>query len=184
VALFAGKLLAFKRPLDLVKAAASLKTCGYALSILIAGSGPLEEELAATATASGVSLHRLGFCNQTEMPGAYAAADVLVLPSSGRETWGLVANESQSCGVPVIVSSACGCAPDLAEDGSAGSVFPFGDIEALSAALRTMLDHPPARKSILEKSEKYSVAAAADGIQEGVAFAIRAANRRNHKQIC
>jgi glycosyltransferase involved in cell wall biosynthesis len=183
VALFAGKLLAFKRPLDLVAATASLKTSGYAVSILTAGSGPLEAELAAAVTTSGVSLHRLGFCNQTEMPGAYAAADVLVLPSSGRETWGLVANEAQACGVPVIVSSACGCAPDLAEDGTAGCVFPFGDTKALAAALRTMLDRPPARKSILEKSEKYSVAAAADGIQEGLAFANRMANRDNPGDI-
>ena len=182
MALFAGKLLAFKGPLDLLAAAASLKSTGYPVSILIAGSGPLEAELAATAMAAGVSLHRLGFCNQTQMPGAYAAADVLVLPSSG-ETWGLVANEAQACGVPVIVSDACGCAPDLAQDGSAGRVFPFGDREALSAALLAILDHPPARKTILEKSEKYSVAAAADGIQEGLAFAVRAANR-GQRHIC
>ena len=184
VALFAGKLVAFKRPLDLVAAAALLKTGGYAVSILIAGSGPLEAELAAAVTASGVSLHQLGFCNQTEMPGAYAAADVLVLPSSGRETWGLVANEAQACGLPVIVSSACGCAPDLAADGTAGCIFPFGDTEALSAALRAMLDHPPALTSILEKSANYSVEAAADGIQDGIVFAIRAAKRRNHRPIC
>ena len=31
-----------------------------------------------------------GFLNQTEMPAAYAAADMLVLPSTGRETWNLV----------------------------------------------------------------------------------------------
>jgi glycosyltransferase involved in cell wall biosynthesis len=184
VALFAGKLLAFKGPLDLVAAAASLKTSGYVVCLLIAGSGPLEAELAAAAADSGVRLHRLGFCNQTEMPGAYAAADVLVLPSSGDETWGLVASEAQACGVPVIVSDACGCAPDLAEDGTAGCVFPHGDTEALATALRTMLDHPPTRKSILEKSKKYTVAAAADGIQEGMAFAIRAANISNRSNIC
>ena len=150
VALFAGKLLSFKRPLDLVAAVASLKISGYAVSILVAGSGPLEPELAAAAAASGVNLYRLGFCNQTEMPGAYAAADVLVLPSSGRETWGLVVNEAQACGVPVIVSSACGCAPDLAEDGSAGCVFPFGDTEALSRVLRTMLIIPRRRSPSLK----------------------------------
>ena len=184
VALFAGKLLAFKRPLDLVAAVASLNTRGYVVSILVAGSGPLEPELATAAAASGVSLQRLGFCNQSEMPAAYAAADVLVLPSSGRETWGLVVNEAQACGVPTIVSDACGCAPDLAEDGAAGCIFPFGDTEALSKALRRMLDDPPPRRSILAKSERYSVATAADGIEEGVAFATQETTRGNFGHAC
>ena len=170
VALFAGKLVGFKRPLDLIKASASLQSRGYAVSILVAGSGPLEAEMAAAGAETGVSLYLLGFCNQSEMPGAYAAADVLVLPSSGRETWGLVANEAQACGVPIIVSDACGCAPDLAGDGSAGRVFSCGDIKDLSTVIRTTLDQPPAREKILEKSAKYSIAAAAEGIEAALAF--------------
>jgi glycosyltransferase involved in cell wall biosynthesis len=181
VALFAGKLVAFKRPLDIVAAAASMKASGYAVSLLVAGSGPLEAELAATATASGVSLHRLGFCNQTEMPAAYAAADVVVLPSGGRETWGLVANEAQACGVPIVVSDACGCAPDLAGDGTAGRVFPFGDTEALSSALRVILDHPPPRKAIFSKSTQYSIVGAAHGIVEALAFAVRPAEKQDRR---
>jgi glycosyltransferase involved in cell wall biosynthesis len=175
VALFAGKLVAFKRPLDLAAAVAILKSRGYAVSILVAGSGPLEAQLAAAATASGLSLHRLGFCNQTEMPAAYAAADALVLPSSGQETWGLVANEAQACGLPIIVSDACGCAPDLAADGSAGRIFPLGDTEALSKALWMTLNRPPVPEKILEKSRKFTPDAAAGGVQRGLAFAVAAA---------
>jgi glycosyltransferase involved in cell wall biosynthesis len=184
VVLFAGKLVAFKRPLDLIRAAASMKSGGHAVSVLIAGAGPLEAELAATATASGVNLHLMGFCNQMEMPGAYAAADVLVLPSSGQETWGLVANEAQACGVPIVVSDACGCAPDLAADGSAGRVFPLGDTEALSASLQALLYHPPAQKKIFEKSAKYTLAAAAEGIEEGLEFAVGAAAKHNGGLNC
>lgn len=171
VALFAGKLVAGKRPLDLVAAAASLKSGGCDISVLLAGAGPLENEIIAAAAERGVSLHRLGFCNQTEMPSAYAAADVLVLPSGG-ETWGLVANEAQASGVPIIVSDACGCAPDLAVDGVAGDVFPVGDTNALSAALRAILRKAPPRERILQKSKEYSVSAAADGIEQGLRFAL------------
>lgn len=184
VALFAGKLVAFKRPLDLVASSTLLKSRDYAVSIMIAGSGPLEAQLRATAIASGLSVHWLGFCNQTEMPAAYAAADVLVLPSSGQETWGLVANEAQACGAPIVVSDACGCAPDLAEDGSAGRVFPVANIEALSAALRAMLDHPPSREKIIERSAKYAPAAAADGVEKGIDFAVGAAARRGERFEC
>jgi glycosyltransferase involved in cell wall biosynthesis len=72
-----------------------------------------------------------GFKNQSELPAIYAAADVLVLPSDGGETWGLVVNEAMACGLPAIVSDAAGCAPDLIEDGRTGFTFPMGDVEAL-----------------------------------------------------
>ena len=105
VLLFAGKLVPFKRPVDLVIAAAKCRTRAVKAEVMVAGSGELEPNLQAAAASSGVRLHLLGFRNQTEMPAAYAAADCLVLPSDGRETWGLVANEALACGRPIVVSS-------------------------------------------------------------------------------
>jgi glycosyltransferase involved in cell wall biosynthesis len=169
IALFAGKLVDFKRPLDLIAAAARMKQQGRDIGILVAGAGPLEAKLVASARESGVSVHLLGFCNQSEMPAAYAAADVLVLPSNGSETWGLVANEALACGRPVILSDAVGSAPDLAEDGIAGTVFRMGNIAALADAIARMVDHPPAVAAIATKSTEYSLEAAADGIVRAVA---------------
>jgi glycosyltransferase involved in cell wall biosynthesis len=48
-----------------------------------------------------------------------ALSDVLVLPSYS-EPWGLVVNEAMACGMPVIVSEKCGCAPDLVQNGKNG----------------------------------------------------------------
>ena len=76
------------------------------------------------------------------MPACYAACDVLVLPSTGRETWGLVANEALACGRPIIVSDAVGCAPDLAADGVVGRTFPLGNYKAFEA-IAAVLDDPP-----------------------------------------
>jgi glycosyltransferase involved in cell wall biosynthesis len=76
-----------------------------------------------------------GFLNQSEMPRAYVAADVLVLPSDGGETWGLVVNEAMACGLPAIVSDAVGCAPDLIDEGQTGFTFPMGDTNALADRL-------------------------------------------------
>jgi glycosyltransferase involved in cell wall biosynthesis len=86
------------------------------------------------------------------------------MPSS-KETWGLVANEALACGTPIVVSDAVGCAPDLAGDGTAGRVFPLGDIRALSGALAELLISPPRREAITAKSDAYSVAAAVDGLR-------------------
>ncbi len=171
--LFAGKLVSFKRPLDLVAAMARLKDSGRNLEMLVAGSGPLSSEVDTAAKQAGVGCHMLGFCNQTEMPAAYAASDVLVLPSDGNETWGLVANEALACGRPIVLSDATGAAPDLAADGSAGRTYAVGDVAALSGALDDVLANPPSRDALIAKSDRYSVAAAVEGIVRATAYAAR-----------
>src|SRR5260370_19571191 len=133
--------------------------------------------MSSAANVAGVALHQLGFCNQTAMPVAYAAADLLVLPSEGDETWGLVANEALACGRPVVLSDAVGASPDLVGDGTSGRLFPVGDTAALAAAIRAVLDCPPERERISAKSAAYSLDAAADGVIEAVSFVKRRRDR-------
>ena len=164
VVLFAGKLEPMKRPLDVVAAAARCRAAGRPVEVMVAGAGELEPALRKCASELGVPTYVLGFCNQTEMPAAYAAADALVLPSTGGETWGLVANEALACGRPVIVSEACGCAPDLAADGEAGRVTPVGDVDGIAAAIDSVMREPPLKSAIDERSRSHSIARAVDGI--------------------
>jgi glycosyltransferase involved in cell wall biosynthesis len=168
VVLFAGKLVPFKRPLDLIAAAGALSASIRDLAVLVAGAGTLGEQMSSAAIATGVNLVQLGFCNQTKMPKAYAAADALVLPSDGGETWGLVANEALACGRPVIVSDACGCAPDLAADGMAGRTFPLGNVALLAQAIADMMSAPPMAANIAEKASQYSIEAAAAGVRRAL----------------
>lgn len=169
VVLFAGKLVPFKRPLDVITSAARSRSAGQLVEVLVAGSGELENEMMRDAHELGVPLHMLGFCNQTQMPAAYAAADVLVLPSNGEETWGLVANEALACNRPVIVSDACGCAPDLAGDGKAGRVARLGDVDAIAACIGAVMARPPLESAIRETLDTYNIARAVDGILAGAA---------------
>jgi glycosyltransferase involved in cell wall biosynthesis len=165
VLLFAGKLVSFKRPVDLVLAAAMCETRAGKAEVMVAGSGELGPSLQCAAASSRVRLHLLGFRNQTEMPAVYSAADCLVLPSDGRESWGLVANEALACGRPIVVSSSCGCAPDLAGDGDVGRTFPVGDLEALAHAIRDLAASPPSEFAIAELTRAYSLDAAVEGIR-------------------
>ena len=168
VVLFAGKLVDFKRPLDLIDAAALARRDGPPIRIVVAGSGPLEDEMHRQASTKSVPLNILGFQNQTEMPAAYAAADVLALPSTGRETWGLVCNEALASGLPIVVSDAVGCAPDLASDGNVGRTFPLGNVRAFAETLGAALHSPPTEQEIQRVSDRYTVAAAANGVSESV----------------
>lgn len=164
VVLFAGRMLPFKRPGDLLDAAALCRRNGLAIEVLIAGDGEMREPLGASAAQQGVPLHLLGFCNQTEMPAAYAAADCLVLTSDARETWGLVANEALACGTPIIVSDACGCHPDLTADPRAGRVFPMGDVAALARAISETFAAPVACDALEAMTQTYNLEASARGI--------------------
>jgi glycosyltransferase involved in cell wall biosynthesis len=169
LALFAGKLVSFKRPLDLVEATAQVRAAGEGVEIVVAGAGPLEPDLRARAASLKIPLHVLGFCNQTEMPAAYAAADLLVLPSDGRETWGLVVNEALACGCPILISDAVGCAPDRAAQLGDGAVFPMGDVRALAARLRDQLAKPPDACRIRAVSMRFSIGAASARAVEALA---------------
>jgi glycosyltransferase involved in cell wall biosynthesis len=178
VVLFAGKLLAFKRPLDVVEASAQARSDGVGVQVIVAGSGELEEAMRARAAALNVPLHLMGFQNQSRMPRAYAAADLLMLPSDGRETWGLVCNEALACGTPILVSTAAGCADDLAADGSAGLSYPCGDIAVAGQALARLLIEPPTPSAIAARSRAYSLSVAADGVMEALVTTISSARPR------
>jgi glycosyltransferase involved in cell wall biosynthesis len=113
-----------------------------------------------------------GFLNQTEMPKAYVAADVLVLPSDGGETWGLVVNEAMACGLPAIVSDAAGCAPDLIDAGKTGFTFPASDAAQLAQRLASLLEMKQHghdfRPALGEKMRAYCVASAVSGTLKAV----------------
>lgn len=166
--LFVGRQVRFKNPLDVLRAAALLQNEGTSLEVTFAGSGELAGELEAFARSAGVSVRFLGFVNQTELPVVYAGADVIVLPSTGQETWGLVVNEAMACGIPAVVSDAVGCAPDLIRPGATGETFPLGNIAAMAQAIKTVLalDRSTCRAHLGELMNLYSPGRAAEGIIE------------------
>lgn len=164
VVLFAGRLLRFKRPLDVVKGVSLVRAKRRDVQLLIAGAGELQDALVAQAQLDGIPLHLAGFQNQSEMPAAYAAADVLVLPSDGGETWGLVCNEALASGCPVIVSDACGCAEDIARTGGPARRFICGNVEDLSRCLQAVAEAPPSKAEIEALSQQFSPERAAEGI--------------------
>jgi len=98
---------------------------GKAATLLIAGDGPLREELEQAAV--GLDARFLGYLDDARE--VYAAADAIALPSL-TEGLPLVALEALALG-RCIVASAVGELPQLLVDG-AGLLVPPGDAGALS----------------------------------------------------
>jgi len=164
---FVGKLIDIKRPQDLVRALAAVRSSGLDAWGLIVGAGPLQGEVESLARTLNVPVRFTGFRNQTEIPAVLAAADGLVLCSQS-ETWGLVVNEAMACGLPAIVSRTVGCAPDLIVPGRTGYVFDTGSVDALAAAMRTLAadlerDRGGVNTAVLETISRYSCQRAVRG---------------------
>ena len=147
VILFASKLQERKRCSDLLEAYLQLaQPTGAAPQpyLLIVGDGDqrsaLESRAARAATETGIDGIRFcGFRNQSELPRFFDLATVFVLPSR-HEPWGLIVNEVMNAGRPVVLTEEVGCQPDLITHGVEGCVFPAGDVPALTAALRHVLE--------------------------------------------
>lgn len=172
VFVFVGKLIDKKRPLDFIHAIAVASQTNAKIQGLIVGDGPLRAECEAQILARQAPAHFAGFLNQSQIIEAYRAADTLVLPSDGGETWGLVVNEAMACGCSALVSDQVGCGPDLIVAGQTGAIFPCGDVEALS---QLMLRLASDRLALLQMGanarkhlERYSTQAAVQGVLEAL----------------
>ncbi len=108
-----------------------------AWDLVLCGSGPLEKALARQARDIG-GVHFPGFQQIDALPIIYGLASVFILASSHFEQWGLVVNEAMAAGLPVLVSRACGCAPELVREGVNGFTFDPGDPEGLARLLLRM----------------------------------------------
>lgn len=138
VILFCAKLQPWKRPGDLLRAFAEAKFSNALL--VIAGEGPLRKELETQAADLGIEqrIRFFGFVNQSQLPGVYAAADLMVLPSE-YEPFAVVVNEAMCCGCPVAASDHVGAARDLVAPVWKEFVFRCGDVAALAALLKDAL---------------------------------------------
>ena len=137
VILFCAKLQVWKRPMDLLRAFAEAKIeQGF---LVFAGSGPHQQELERAAGSLGIEgrVRFLGFMNQTQLPGVYTSADLMVLPSE-YEPFAVVVNEAYCCGCPVVVSDRVGAGRDLVKPVDPRMIYRVGDISQLAGLLREL----------------------------------------------
>jgi glycosyltransferase involved in cell wall biosynthesis len=131
--LYVGRLAAEKRVEHVIEAfriAGEFLPRGM-IHLVIAGTGPREEEIRAAAPA-GVDF--LGFLERrSRLPDLYANCDAFIF-SSVTETLGLVLLEAMASGLPVIAAPAGGVRDHL-RDGVNGLAYPEGDVGAMAQAM-------------------------------------------------
>ena len=122
------------------------------LRLVIAGSGPLEREVAAWASARP-SVQMVGQLASERCSELISRARAVLLPSAWEETFGLVAIEAMALGVPPIASGH-GSFPELITPEVDGVLFQPGDPAALAQAVADAQAHPEQFWNYGEKARK------------------------------
>jgi phosphatidylinositol alpha-mannosyltransferase len=111
------------------------------VELVIVGAG--EEEVAPMMLdATGVTA--LGKVTDERKHAALEHADLLVAPSLGGESFGMVLTEGFAAGTPVVASDIAGYR-DVVDDGANGVLVPRGDPTALAETLRDLALDPARR---------------------------------------
>ena len=153
--LFVGRLVEMKGPDLALEAFARLRETSRVPCILtLVGDGPMRDALRRRAEALGIArdVTWTGALPQEQVREAMERASVFLLPgrpdAGGRqENQGVVIQEAQAMGLPVVVSNTGGVSEGM-EDGHTGFLVPPGDVEAAAARLKQLIEDPVLREDL------------------------------------
>jgi glycosyltransferase involved in cell wall biosynthesis len=145
---YVGRMVPIKDLRTLVKAFGLALAKQPNLWLVLAGDGPIREDLQALADRSGIA-ERVRFLGWTEdLARTYATLDICAL-SSLNEGTPVAAIEAMAAG-KAVASTAVGGVPDVIENGVTGLLVPPGSHEALAEALVLLATDPKERRRLGE----------------------------------
>jgi phosphatidylinositol alpha-mannosyltransferase len=100
-------------------------------------------------------VHVLGKVSDDEKAVALASADLLVAPSLGGESFGMVLTEAFAAGTPVVASDIPGYR-DVVRDGVDGVLVPRGDATTLAETLRDLAMAPQRRAAMAGEARAHA----------------------------
>lgn len=151
--------------------------------LVLVGDGPMRAGIEAEIIRLDLagSVRMLGSRSYEELPAIYGLASVFLLPSLS-DQWGLAVNEAMAAGLPVLVSSACGCCDDLVEAGVNGFAFDPAETAELGMLLER-LERMPNLARFGEASRSRIEAWSLDRFVDGMETAADAARREGPRPV-
>ena len=125
------------------------------VELLVIGAG---DEDVAPLMLDPRGVRALGKVSDERKHAALASADLLVAPSLGGESFGMVLTEGFAAGTPVVASDIAGYR-DVVHDGVDGVLVPRGDATALAETLRDLALDPRAARAMAEQAARAARAA-------------------------
>jgi colanic acid/amylovoran biosynthesis glycosyltransferase len=134
-----GRLCEAKGQLLLVEAAARLAALGVPFELVLAGDGPMRQEIEKSIDKLGLrsQVRITGWISSSAVRDEILAARALVLPSFA-EGLPVVIMEAMALRRPVLTTFIAGI-PELVRHGKDGWLFPAGSVEELTDAMQDCL---------------------------------------------
>ncbi len=150
---FAGRLVAEKGLEVLVRAMGELSDLD--LRLTVCGSGDSRDVMPVVRLARGLDIaSRIEWAGHVDDVYAYIRrADIGVVPSVCRESFGLTVVEFMSQGLPVV-STSNGAQKEIITDGRDGLLVPPSDVAALAAAIRRLAGDEALRRDLGEAARQ------------------------------
>jgi glycosyltransferase involved in cell wall biosynthesis len=161
-----GRLVPIKGLDVFLEAAARVAAVSAAdVRFVIAGDGPLRQELEAERDRLGLAGRCVFLGEISDIRGFYADCDIVVM-SSRNEGAPIVLMEAMGAGKP-IVATRVGGVPDMVADGISALLVPADDAEALARALLRVINDCTLREQLARaawrRADDFNVQAFAEG---------------------
>jgi len=147
--IFVGRLVGYKG-LDVLIRVLKITKDVYCVMI---GDGPQRGALERLSEREGLGrrIRFVGHVSDRDLAAYLSAADLFVLPSVSRnEAFGICQLEAMAAGLPVTSTDLPSGVPWVNQHGKTGLVVPPGNAEALSEAIRTLVDDPDRSRTLGE----------------------------------
>lgn len=148
----AGRLVPVKGPEFLIKASQIVIPKHPNTYFLLAGDGPLKEDLQKKANEAGVGKNIVFLGWRDDIALILAVFDVFLLPSLN-EGMGRVLVEAMAHGIPIVASDVGGI-PDLVTHGKNGFLVPPKNPEELAKHIQILIEEEEKRRKMGEAGEK------------------------------
>jgi hypothetical protein len=155
VLLWLGIFMPHRRLQDAIEAVSRLKSKGFPVRLLLAGSDRSFPEyfnsLKALAAQLSVTdeVTFAGKVADEEIVDFYSACDAFVFPNEN-QTWGLAVLEAMACGRPVLVSRGA-AVHEVLTDGENALLFPPRTPDALAMRIQELISQPALRGRIAQQ---------------------------------
>ena len=158
--LFVGRLVEVKGLQILLDAMPKVLAKHPGIRLVVAGAGPLESELRASAAKLNMTdcVDFLGMVPQSKLPLLYQQATLAVFPfivtkSGVQEGFGLVVVEAMGCCCPVIDGDLPAIQDTVVHEEN-GLIFPSGNAQVLADSILKLLDDPEFRARLAGEGRK------------------------------
>lgn len=151
-----GRLKKYKSVDHVIQAFARVRQSIPDAKLVIIGRGDYQPALEKLAGELGVAeaTRFTGFVSDEEKLRLLQELWVVVNPSM-KEGWGIVNVEANACGTPAIAADSPGLR-DSVKDAVTGDLYPYGDIDELTAKMLRILQDQERRESYREKALEFA----------------------------